>query len=267
MDFSDILYKATPVEKRGSLWFKRDDLFEFAGMRGAKVRAALNLCIRAKSQGYSAVVSACSRHSPQMAILGAVGKELGLRVSGFVAEGSLTPILRKAVSLGVSLHPVRAGYSVVVQSRARQWAVDNGAFLVPFGMADRESSSLSASQVKTITPLKDISRIILVAGSGVNMVGLIHGMVSEGINVPVLGVLVGHDCRSFVLENCNGSKVQASFVKSSISYEKDSMFSRVNGVDVDSRYEGKLVPFLLPGDLFWVIGFATSSLVSLARDL
>jgi hypothetical protein len=34
VNFEDMVYRQTPVERRGNLWFKREDLFEFAGMRG-----------------------------------------------------------------------------------------------------------------------------------------------------------------------------------------------------------------------------------------
>ena len=56
-------------------------------MRGAKVRAALLLCLKAKEAGFSLVVSAGSRVSPQLAILGAVGRELGLSVAGLLRTG------------------------------------------------------------------------------------------------------------------------------------------------------------------------------------
>jgi hypothetical protein len=50
-----------------------------------------------------------------------------------------------------------------------------------------------------------------------------------------------------------------------LKYDSPSFFSRVNGVDVDLRYEGKLVPFLRPGDLFWDIGYVSSNLVAVER--
>jgi 1-aminocyclopropane-1-carboxylate deaminase/D-cysteine desulfhydrase-like pyridoxal-dependent ACC family enzyme len=266
--FKDLLYSKTPVEKRGGLWFKREDLFEFAGMRGAKVRAALRLCLKAREQGYSLVVSAGSRHSPQLAIVGFVCRELGLRAVGFVAGGSSTPILNLAVSSGVSLRTVKVGYPNVVQSRARQWAFDNKAFLIPFGMFDDSVLALTRFQARCLVEsgcCGDVKRILLVAGSGVNLVGLLQGLKECLVNIQVVGVLVGHDCRKFVYSHCKYDSL--SFVKSSLSYNSNSLFSCVNGVDVDSRYEGKLAPFLLPGDLFWDIGFVSSNPVSVVRSV
>jgi 1-aminocyclopropane-1-carboxylate deaminase/D-cysteine desulfhydrase-like pyridoxal-dependent ACC family enzyme len=237
-------------------------------MRGAKVRAALGLCLTAREQGYSLVVSAGSRHSPQLAIVGVVCRELGLQAVGFVADGSSTPILNLAASSGVSLRRVKAGYSNVVQSRACQWAFDNKAFLIPFGMFDDSVLALTRFQAKCLVETgccEGVKRILLVAGSGVNLVGLLQGLKECSVNIPVVGVLVGHDCRKFVCSHCEYDGL--SFVKSSLSYDSNSFFSGVNGVDVDSRYEGKLVPFLLPGDLFWDIGFVSSNLVSVVRSV
>jgi 1-aminocyclopropane-1-carboxylate deaminase/D-cysteine desulfhydrase-like pyridoxal-dependent ACC family enzyme len=265
VDYSRLLHEETPVERRGSLFFKRDDLFEFAGMRGAKVRAALSLCLRAKDEGFSTVVSACSRHSPQLAILGAVGRELGLLVEGFVAEGSDSPIMRRAVASGVNLHRVVAGYSVVVQARAREYAGEHGCFLVPFGMAGSGVIALTEHQAVALYSGEGrYSRVVMVAGSGVNMAGVLRGLAQCGAGVPVVGVLVGHDCRPYVGENNLGA-VPVSFVRSPIPYDESAIYSNVNGVEVDARYEGKAVPFLCPGDLFWVVGFVSSNTVPVGR--
>jgi 1-aminocyclopropane-1-carboxylate deaminase/D-cysteine desulfhydrase-like pyridoxal-dependent ACC family enzyme len=268
VDYRDILYQETPVEKHGGLYFKRDDLFEFAGMRGAKVRAALLLCLKAKEAGFSSVVSACSRHSPQLAILGSVGRELGLGVVGFVAEGSDTPIMRRAIQLGVAVCKVKAGYSVVVRSRAREYAEATGAFLVPFGMAGPDAVALTECQAESVFSVEaPYRRVVLVAGSGVNMAGVVRGMVRSRADIPVVGVLVGHDCSSFVSGYCKDFRGQVSLVRSVLQYNDDALYSSVNGVEVDSRYEGKAVSFLLPGDLFWLIGFVGSSLVPVNRTV
>jgi 1-aminocyclopropane-1-carboxylate deaminase/D-cysteine desulfhydrase-like pyridoxal-dependent ACC family enzyme len=207
-------------------------------------------------------VSAGSRFSPQLAIVGAIGKELGLQVSGFVAQGAITPIIQKAIDYGVNIHQVRAGYSVVVQARARQWASENNAYLVPFGMADESSFRLATVQSESLLRsdlLGDVKRIVLIAGSGVNMIGVLRGMSNWDIKLPVLAVLVGHNCRAFVSKNFS-SNLSPDFVymSSPVPYSSDAVYSHVNGVEVDARYEGKAVPFLRSGDLFWVIGHAFS---------
>jgi 1-aminocyclopropane-1-carboxylate deaminase/D-cysteine desulfhydrase-like pyridoxal-dependent ACC family enzyme len=268
MDFSKILYEVTPVERHGNLFFKRDDLFEFEGMRGGKVRAALALCIAAKEQGYTMVVSACSRHSPQLAILGAIGWELGLFVVGFVAEGADTLVMRQAIGSGVHINKVKAGYSVVVQARAREYASEHGGFLVPFGMKGPDSIRLTEHQAEQVfagSESEKYKRVVMVAGSGVNMSGVLQAMGSWGKTHPVVGVLVGHDCRSYVEANKGEFKGKISFVVSPVPYHDNAIYSSVNGVEVDSRYEGKAIPFLLPGDLFWLVGFVGSNTVPVER--
>jgi 1-aminocyclopropane-1-carboxylate deaminase/D-cysteine desulfhydrase-like pyridoxal-dependent ACC family enzyme len=267
MDFQKILYEETPVEKHGNLFFKRDDLFEFAGMRGAKVRAALYLCLKAKEAGYSSVVSACSRYSPQLVILGAVCKELGLSVTGFVAEGRDTPFVRRAIDLGVDVRRVKPGYSTVARYRAVDYAGKQGAFLVSFGMHTPQSIDLTTHQAELLFSgdMGKWDRVIVVAGSGVNMSGVLHGLAKCKVDTPVLGVLVGYDCTAFVLEDQEDYAGKVSFVRSPISYDKEAIYSHVNGVELDSRYEGKAVPYLCPGDLFWLVGFAGSNTVPVER--
>jgi 1-aminocyclopropane-1-carboxylate deaminase/D-cysteine desulfhydrase-like pyridoxal-dependent ACC family enzyme len=266
--FEDVLFAKTPVEKPGNLWFKREDLFEFAGMRGAKVRAALLLCLRAREQGYSTVVSAGSRYSPQLAIVGAVCRELGLQAVGFVIAGHITPVLNMAMLSGLSLRSVKARYSSVVRAQARRWALDNKAFLVPFGMLDDEVMGLTKFQARSLADsgvLEDVQRVVMVAGSGVNLAGVLQGLRECSANVPVVGVLVGYDCRKFVHSHCNYNNL--SFFRSMLPYDSPSFFSKVNGVDVDLRYEGKAVPFLRPGDLFWDIGFVSVNVVEVAKEI
>jgi 1-aminocyclopropane-1-carboxylate deaminase/D-cysteine desulfhydrase-like pyridoxal-dependent ACC family enzyme len=266
--FEDVLLSETPIEGRGNLWFKREDLFEFAGMRGAKVRAALLLCLRAKEQGCSTVVSAGSRYSPQLAIVGAVCRELGLQAVGFVIAGSITSVLNLALLSGVSLRSVKARYSSVVKAQARRWALDNNAFLVPFGMLDDAVIDLTKFQARSLVEsgvLDGVKRVVMFAGSGVNLVGVLSGLRECLANVPVVGVMVGHDCRKFVHSRCNYNNL--SFVHSTLPYDSPSFFSKVNCVDVDLRYEGKAVPFLRPGDLFWDIGFVSVNVVEVAKEI
>jgi hypothetical protein len=105
----------------------------------------------------------------------------------------------------------------------------------------------------------------MVAGSGVNLTGALRGLQEGSANVPVVGVLVGHDCRKFVRSHCEYGNL--SFVHSKLPYDSPSFFSKVNGVDVDLRYEGKAVPFLRPGDLFWNIGFVLANVVEVAKEI
>ena len=264
----------TPVEAHGHLWFKRDDLFELSGMYGAKVRACLALCERAKNQGYTRVVSAGSRYSPQLAILGTVANHLGLKAVGITAKGESLPFIQQAESLGVEVHKIPYGYTNVIHKRARDFADALGAYLVPFGMRDDLSVYLTAeSFVRSFEGsdvLGKIKRLVVAAGSGVNLAGSLTGMRLTHIStLPVLAVLVGHDCREFVYKRCPWVYHwdNISFVRAGLGYKELSLFNQVNGISVDSRYEGKAVMFLEEGDLFWLIGKAVSSPVVISREV
>ena len=65
----------TPVEQRGGLWLKRDDLYRFAGRCGGKVRT----CRALAAPAAVGLVTAGSRSSPQVEIVASVAAELGLR--------------------------------------------------------------------------------------------------------------------------------------------------------------------------------------------
>jgi hypothetical protein len=134
-------------------------------------------------------------------------------------------------------------------------------------MAGSEAIALTEHQAVSIfsrASPERYSRVIMVAGSGVNIAGVLRGMAQCGVGVPVVGILVGHDCRSYVNKNTLGG-APVSFVRSPIPYDENALYSSVNGVEVDSRYEGKAVPFLCPGDLFWVVGFVSSNTVPVGR--
>jgi 1-aminocyclopropane-1-carboxylate deaminase/D-cysteine desulfhydrase-like pyridoxal-dependent ACC family enzyme len=257
------LMGVTQVERRGSLFFKRDDLFEFEGMRGAKVRAAYGLVLRAKEAGCSCIVSHGSRYSPQLGILSVVGKSLGVGVHGFVASGNDTPVVNMAKKKGAIIHYVKDGHSPVVRARAVEFASENGFPVVPFGMRDDFSVGLTKSQAVSLFRSEwagQFRRVVVAAGSGVNLAGIILGMRECGVSVPVLAVMVGHDCIDYVEELC-GSLNNVSFIQSSFKYNREGVYSCVNGVDIDLRYESKVVPFLEGDDLFWLVGLSFSSLV------
>jgi len=272
----DKLEMPTPIEKHGNLWFKRDDLFELNGMYGAKVRACLALCKQAKREGFTRVVSAGSRYSPQLAILGTVASFLGLKAIGVTATGESLPFIKKAESLGVEVHKVPYGYTNVIQKRARDLADAEGAFLIPFGMRDDFSIHLTCQSLVDSFPdienakefFSQINRIVVVAGSGVNLLGILSGLRLVKSPMKVLAVLVGHDCQDYVYKRCSWiPDGQLSFVKSDVPYHSLSTYDQVNGIHVDSRYEGKAIPFLELGDLFWLIGKAVTSPVVVSREV
>jgi len=120
----------TPVQKVGNVWVKRDDLFEVAGASGGKARSCLALAKTAKE----GLVTAGSRHSPQVVIVARIGAAMGLPVRVHVPAGADTPETAMAEESGAEVIRHRAGYNSVICARAREDAAGRAWRLIPFGM-------------------------------------------------------------------------------------------------------------------------------------
>ena len=152
----------TEVQKVGNLYFKRDDLFEFGGMYGAKVRAAKVLCEKAKEDGYKVVTSLGAKSSPQINILASVCKELGLKAVGHTTTSELQYDMQQAIQKGAEIIQHPYGYTNVLIKRAMEYAVKNDAYYLPFGMDTDISVDVTAQEVPSILPyLDDIKRIVI----------------------------------------------------------------------------------------------------------
>lgn len=248
----------TEVQKVGNLYFKRDDLYEYGGMYGAKVRAAKVLCEEAKKEGYTTVTTLGAKSSPQVNILASVCKEMGLKAVGHTTMSELQPDMKKAIEKGAEVIQHPYGYTSVLIKRAREYAVNNNAYYLPFGMDTNKSVDITAAEVESIIPyLDEIKRVVVVVGSGINLAGIIRGFMKHKIKTPILGVQVGYTGVSKILDKYVGSGVwqnHCELVKALQPYNDYAEYTRVNGIDVDSTYEGKCVPFLQKGDLYWLIG-------------
>lgn len=248
----------TEVHKEGNIYFKRDDLFEFGGMYGAKVRAAKILCEKAKEDGYTTITSLGAKSSPQINILASVCREMGLKAVGHTTLSELQLDMRRAIEKGAEVIQHPYGYTNVLIKRAKEYAVKNKAFYLPFGMDDNISVDATAEEVSSIIPyLDDINRVVIVAGSGINLAGLIRGFIRYKIKKPILGVQVGFTGVSKILDKYIGDGTWQRYcelVKAEQAYNDYAEYTCVNGVEVDSTYEGKCIPFLQKGDLFWIIG-------------
>lgn len=246
----------TPVEKIGDLFFKREDLYEFNGMYGSKVRACVSICKQAISNGFNTVTTLGAKGSPQINIASTVGQVLGLRVVGHTTTSPLQPDMLSAINKGAEIIQHPYGYTSVLIKRASDYAINNNAYLIPFGM-DKESSVLLAKeQVKSIVPFKDeIKRIVVPMGSGINLSGIILGLKENDLDIPVVAIKVGHNPEK-ILKKYLGEDYKELFteIEALQPYNKSSEYTEINGIEVDSIYEGKCIPFLQSGDLFWIIG-------------
>lgn len=246
----------TPIEKHGGIYIKREDYFKIGDMCGSKVRACYLLSKEAIKEGFNTITTLGAKSSPQINIAATVGNELGLHVVGHTTKADLQKDMICAIQKGAEIKQHDYGYTSVLKKRARDYSIENNAYLIPFGMDDIISVEATIKQVKSIIPYKDnIKRIVIPMGSGINLCGVILGLKKYGINIPVVAIEIGHKPDK-ILEKYLGKDYSKMFTRYTAkqNYNSSAEFTNVNGVEVDSTYEGKCIPFLENGDLFWIIG-------------
>jgi 1-aminocyclopropane-1-carboxylate deaminase/D-cysteine desulfhydrase-like pyridoxal-dependent ACC family enzyme/DNA modification methylase len=239
----------TPVQRRGAFLFKRDDLFGIGGSRGGKVRSCLALAMGAKG-----LVTAGSRQSPQVNIVGTVAAHYGIPAKVHTPTGELSPEVQAAVDKGVEVTQHPAGYNNVIVARAREDAAALGFREIPFGMECPEAVKQTRRQAANI-PF-DLARLVVPVGSGMSLAGILWGLQDAGLaHVPVLGVVVGADPEKRLDEYAPpGWRERVKLVPSGLDYHAHAPLTELEGVRLDPVYEAKCIPFLQPGDCLWCVG-------------
>jgi len=260
----------TPVEKHGDVWVKRDDKFIVGGVPGGKVRTCWHL-----AQGAKGLVTAGSRSSPQVNIVAHIAQKLGIPCRVHTPEGELSPEVLAAKAAGAEVVQHRAGYNSVIISRAREDAKRLGWADIPFGMDCWEAVQQTRGQAANLP--REAKRIVIPVGSAMSLSGLLHGLLDIGWKVPVVGVVVGADpndrlnkyapitndyssmweeADSDVMVNIRDThwKDMVTLVRSPLDYHQPYKDPYWRGIALDPIYEAKSIPFIEPGDLFWVIG-------------
>lgn len=244
----------TPIELHGDIWLKRDDLYSYAGRHGGKVRTCRMIAEDAHRHHYVGLVTAGSRQSPQVSIVSAIAKHLGMRCRVHVPAGADTPQIDAALSAGAEVVRHRPGYNTVIVARAREDVGSNyGWAHVPFGMETDLAVEMTSTQVASAVGVFP-SRIVVPVGSGMTLAGVLRAMPSLDPTVPVLGVVCGADPRRRLDRYAPLWRAQnVDLVSASVDYHRH-VTADVDGVDLDPVYEAKCAEFLRPGDLLWVVG-------------
>jgi hypothetical protein len=247
----DILMKLTPIEKVGDNWAKRDDLFEYKGQRGGKVRSALYLMRKHSSPGYT---TAGNRNSPQINIVSAIAKSMGKPIIGFTATGELGPEVEAAKMKGADIQQVRPGYESVVAARAKTAAEKKGYYYVPFGMDTDEVHHLVANQVRNVP--KEVKRIIVPLGSASSFIGILKGVEEHRPDLKVVGVRVGANPARKLKKYFPDWRKYGSIVNAKTEYSDPVPVDKayLGSIPLDPFYEAKVLPFVKKGDLVWIVG-------------
>ncbi len=252
---------ATPLELHDGIWVKRDDLFRVGGSHGGKVRACLGVVADWEQEAgrrAPGLVTAGSRHSPQVNIVATVAASMGIPCRAHVAEanGGLRGEVAAAARAGAVIVGHRPGHNTVIKARARDDAAARGWVHVPYGMECAAAVQQTARQVlATAAALPPgVRRFVVPVGSGMSLAGVLVGMDAAGLRLPVLGVAVGPRPEKRLDCWAPGWRRRATLADSGLPYFAEAPVQHVGAVQLDPVYEAKCVPFLREGDLFWVVG-------------
>ena len=255
-DYTDL----TPVQLIDGIYFKRDDFFTYHNVNGGKVRSALMLTKDAKL----GLVTAGSRKSPQIQIISEIAKYKKLPFIAYAPMGKLTKELLYAQNNGAIINQVPMGFNKNLIKKAITKAREINYTYIPFGMDSDEVLEGIANQVQNIP--KECKRIVVTVGSGITLSGILRGLLKYNIDKSVLGVVVGADPKErldkYVSTNLFNSifstgidwRNMCTLVKSDKDYHYEVRDVNFCGIELDSIYEAKCIPYIEKDDLFWIIG-------------
>ena len=245
-------------ELRDGDYFYRGDHYEVAGVCGGKVRACWALTKRCLAEGRPGMVTAGSRHSPQVEIVAALGHAAAIPVRAYTPTGDMTEALRNATRLGAEVLGVTPGYNTVITRRAREWAEQEGWLEVPFGMECAEAVEQARAAVREAGIPEEVRRLVVPVGSGMSLAGVLWGLGDiDRHDLEVLGVVVGADPQKRLGQWAPPLwRAQAILEPALVPYGKAVPVEWVGwrGIGLDIVYEAQCVPFLEEGDGLWIVG-------------
>lgn len=246
----------SPVEKAGKIWMKREDKYSYGGEYGGKVRSCR--AIATQKPRAKGLVTAGSRHSPQVAIVAAVAAKLNLPCTVFVPSGEETAEIESARGRGAKVVRAKVGYNNYLNFVSSQYAQRTGFRLIPFGMRSQTAVAQTAGQVANIPA--SCKRIVLPVGSGMTLAGILHGLRRRKFPwVRVLGVVVGADPTKQLDRFAPADwREKVQLVRSALKYEQRPPVTSYAGVPLDPVYEAKCIPYLRAGDCLWLVGIRGS---------
>lgn len=241
----------TPVEKRNDIYFKREDLYKVFDVCGAKSRQAYYLISKSNKE---TIVTCGSRVSPQIQIVANISKHLGKKCICFTNRGKLTHELESAINDNAEIkQDNRWIYNNVVIYHAKEYCKQNtDTEYIPFGMESLEAVRQTAYQVKNVPD--NIKNIIVVAGSGLNLCGILWGCQIFNKNVHIKAIRVGKDIKEILDRYSPPNISNLEIINSNLDYHEKVKDNNFCGIELDEIYESKCIPFINKGDLFWIIG-------------
>ena len=259
----------TPVENRGGIWYKREDLFRFGnGVNGSKLRACHYLISKALWWGgATTVVSAASVLSPQSAMAATVANRLGME--SVTVVGGTTPekaVRHKSIALaeaeGSVLTSAPVGYNPALQAAgARIAKATPGGWQLPYGITTPPDASpadvsafveVGAAQVANLPG--EVETIVLPFGSGNTAMGVLYGLLTgadrPGLKRVVL-MTIGPDRRTWLEDRLRSLgcdlrdlPVEQLHLHPNFAKYGDRMPETLDGIVLHPTYEGKVARYL-----------------------
>lgn len=249
----------TPVERRGTRYYKRDDFFVVNGVCGGKARVALSLIKQGIDKGVKDFVTCGSRDSRQCEVVAKICETMGVRSHLFMPSGKDTDVtISISNTKGATIHRTKVGYNSVIMSHSALYAKENNFSYIPFGLECQATIDINMRQVENIP--EDVKRIIVPCGGGMNMIAIIKGLEHYRMtDKMVVGVVVGkkpNDLFERYLPNdiFASTDVKYGFEYYPYDYHTKPKETSVDGIELDEVYEAKCIPFLKDGDLLWIVG-------------
>lgn len=240
----------TPIERRGGYWFKREDLWRVANVHGAKARAFWEIATTGTHKG---LVTAGSRTSHRVNLVAQLARRLCLPCRLHLPFGELSDELKLAEEAGAEIVRHNPGYNSNIIAKSREDAKKSGWTEMPFMDVPLAVKQIE-KQVVNI-PAK-VKRVVTTVGSGMALAGILWGLQRLKLSIPVFGLYVGFDPSDRIDHYAPfGWRHRVVLQHSGTKYERLAPEENWSlcGVPLDPFYEAKLVPFIKPDDLFWIV--------------
>lgn len=177
----------SPVERRGSYLFKREDLYapyDFSPANGSKLRQCQLLIKSNIDKAKNGIITGTSVLSPQCVIVSSVARELGVSSTVLFGGTTMDKLMEKKYpaickELGsIIMIPTKMAYTSVLNSHANKMADELGLYNVRYGFDLISNLDVFVGSVaRQVSNIPDeIDNLIVTVGSGITLIGILYGI-------------------------------------------------------------------------------------------
>lgn len=227
------------------------DLIHVGGdLYGAKALMATEYCKKYPN----GIVTCGSRFSIQVLMFAKTCEFLGVPCVVCIPNGKETDMIKELKTTNAQIEYIRPGYNTVLNARAREKAEQLGYGYVPLGMLEDVAYNIVGELLKqNADKIERVSRIVIPVGSGTTLIGVANGLKMAGLNIPILGVMVGMDATDNIFKKgCTFTEnSDILLVSSELSYDTQVESNIIP--NLNKTYEAKCLPYIQENDLLWIV--------------